>query len=306
VQDIFTRCPDNPLLTREDLPLPASAIYNPGAAETEDGVLLLVRIEDRDGFSSIHVARSDDGIGGWEIEEQPLLEHGLPDLRYEELGCEDARVTYVESDDTYYITYVAYSHVGPAVGLARTDDFETAERIGLIFAPNNKDTVMFPEKVRDYYMVLHRPAVGQIENIWSARSRDLIHWGMPHCVMPERGGPWWDGQRVGAGPPPLRTDDGWLLIYHGVKVFGGNDVYRAGLALLDLEQPHHVNARSPGWVFGPEEDYELSGLTANVVFPSGWLLRGDELWMYYGAADTSVCLATCKLSDALAYLEEFA
>lgn len=306
MEELFERCPDNPLLTREDLPFPASAVYNPGTAVLGDEVVLLLRVENRNGFSSIHVARSPDGVGGWSIEEEPLLQYGLPDLRYEELGCEDARVTYLAGQQRYYICYVAYSHLGPAVGLAWTEDFRTASRIGLIFPPNNKDTVMFPQKINGHWMVLHRPAVGQIENIWSARSPDLTHWGMPHCVMPERGGPWWDGQRVGAGPPPIETEAGWLLIYHGVKEFGGNAVYRAGLALLDREQPHKVKARVPGWVFGPEADYEVRGVMPNVVFPGGCLLRGDELWMYYGAADSCVCLATANMDAVLARLEETA
>ncbi len=306
MNELFSRCPDNPLVSREDLPVPASAVYNPGAAEHDGGVVLLLRVENRSGFSDIHVARSPDGIGGWQIEPEPILAYGLPDLRYEALGVEDARITYIEDDNRYYITYVAYSGVGPSVGLAQTEDFETAERIGLIFSPNNKDTVMFPRLVGGYYTVLHRPAVGEIENIWSARSPDLIHWGMPHCVMPERGGPWWDGVRVGAGAPPVHTGLGWLLIYHGVKRFGSNSVYRAGMAVLEHEDVHHVVARTPGWVFGPEAPYETGGLMPNVVFPSGCLLRGDELWMYYGASDSCVCLATCKLSEALSLLREHA
>ena len=110
--------------------------------------------------------------------------------------------------------------------------------------------------------------------------------------------------KVGAGSPPILTDDGWLLIYHGVKAFGGNLIYRVGLALLERERPHRVLARSPGWVFGPEASYEVSGTMPNVVFPCGSLLRGDELWMYYGAADTSVCLATAKLSAVLSALRD--
>ncbi len=304
MQRLFERCSENPLITAEDSPVPASAVYNPGAVEFEGDVLLLVRIEGRRGFSDIHVARSHDGIHDWEIEEEPLLAHGQVDLRYEKLGCEDARVTYVAEEERYYITYVAYSHVGPAVGLAYTEDFRSAERIGLIFAPNNKDTVMFPEKIDGHWMVLHRPAVGQIENIWSARSPDLIHWGMPHCVLPERGGPWWDGARVGAGPPPIPTESGWLLIYHGVKEFGSNMVYRAGVARLKKDEPHKVIARGSGWVFGPETDYELSGVMPGVVFPSGTLLRGEELWIYYGAADSCVCMGKARLPDLLGLLEE--
>ncbi|MGD2175784.1 MAG: hypothetical protein PVJ27_10310 [Candidatus Brocadiaceae bacterium] len=304
MRDLFHRSPDNPLITVADLPFAASAVYNPGAIEYEDDVLLLVRVEGREGFSSLHVARSSNGVTGWDVDPEPLLAYGLPECRYEELGCEDGRLTYVAEDDRYYITYVAYSPVGPAVGLAYTEDFRTVERIGLIFAPNNKDTVLFPKKIDGLWTVLHRPAVGEIENIWSASSPDLIHWGMPHCVLPERGGPWWDGERVGAGPPPILTDLGWLLIYHGVKRFGGNMVYRAGAALLKEDEPHKVVARAPGWVFAPEAPYELQGVMPNVVFPSGCLLRGEELWMYYGAADTCVCLARADLGDVLSVLRQ--
>lgn len=300
--ELFQRCADNPIITQNDLPMPVSAVYNPGAADLGDQVLLLLRVEDRKGFSNIHVARSPDGVSDWQIEPEPLLAYGTPGRRYEELGCEDARVTYMAEDDTYYICYVAYSPVGPAVGLAKTDDFEQAERLGLILSPNNKDAVMFPQKIGGKWQVLHRPAAGDIEHIWSACSPDLIHWGMPHCVLVERGGPWWDGVKVGAGAPPIRTEEGWLLIYHGVKVFGSNMVYRVGLALLDDEEPHKVLARCPGWVFGPSAPYEVSGFMPNVVFPCGCLLRGDELWMYYGAADTCVCLARASLGEALSAL----
>jgi predicted GH43/DUF377 family glycosyl hydrolase len=304
VREIFERCPDNPLITADDLSFSASSVYNPGAVDKDGDVVLLARVEDRTGFSSIHVARSSDGIGGWEVCGEPLLACGDPDMRYETRGCEDARVTYIAEEDRYCICYVAYSKVGPAIGLAQTADFEEAERLGLILSPPNKDTVMFPEKISGDYMVLHRPVAGDKEHIWSASSPDLVHWGFPHCVLVERGGPWWDGVKVGAAAPPIRVEDGWLLLYHGVKKFGGNMVYRVGAALLHLQQPHKVLARTPGWIFGPDAPYETNGYMPNVVFPCGCLVRGDELWMYYGAADTSVCLARARLSDILEHLEE--
>jgi predicted GH43/DUF377 family glycosyl hydrolase len=300
---LFTRYDDNPIIQKSDLPFPASSVYNPGAVEFDGQVLLLLRVEDCKGFSRIHVARSDNGVDAWEIEPEPLMDYGEPEMRYETLGVEDPRVTHVAEDDCYYICYVAYSGMGPAVGLARTADFQEVQRIGLVFGPTNKDTVMFPEKFDGNYWVLHRPAYGDQEHIWSARSPDLIHWGWPHCVVPERGGPWWDGLKVGGGTPPIKTDLGWLIIYHGVKEFAGQSVYRAGVALLDLEQPHKLLARSPGWVFGPEALYEQRGITPNIVFPTGALVRDGEIWMYYGAADTSCCLARADLQDVLGVLE---
>jgi predicted GH43/DUF377 family glycosyl hydrolase len=191
------------------------------------------------------------------------------------------------------------------VALARTHDFAEAERVGLIFAPNNKDAVLFPRRFGNRYAVQHRPDAGGIEHIWSAYSPDLVHWGEPHCLLPETGGPAWDGVKVGAGPPPILTDRGWLLIYHGVKAYGGNFVYRAGLALLDRQRPHKILARCPDFIFQAEEPYELSGVVPNVVFPSGLLQRGDDLWLYYGAGDTCVCLATARLADVLAAVEPY-
>jgi predicted GH43/DUF377 family glycosyl hydrolase len=191
------------------------------------------------------------------------------------------------------------------VGLARSRDLVTADRVGLIFSPNNKDAALFPEQFNGRWAVIHRPdAGGGIENIWSAYSPDLIHWGEPHCVLKEGNGPAWDAVKVGAGPPPLKTHDGWLVMYHGVKMYAGEMAYRVGLALLDAEQPHKLIARAPYCVFKATEMYEMAGLVPNVVFPTGLLLRGDELWMYYGAADTSVCLAVGSLRETLDVLKD--
>ncbi|NLX06258.1 MAG: glycosidase [Phycisphaerae bacterium] len=300
IMELFARCPQNPIITSRHLPFKGASVYNPGATEHDGEVVLLLWVEDRKGFSNIHVARSRNGVDGWRIEPEPILADVLPDLGYESLGCGDARVTYVQEDNCY----VAYSQLGPSVGLAKSRDLAKADRLCLIFGPNNKDTCMFPSKLQDHWVVVHRPTVGELEHIWTASSPDLINWGSPHAVLHERGGPWWDGLKVGAGPPPILTDQGWLLIYHGVKAFSGNLIYRAGLALLDREKPHKVLARTPGWVFAPEAPYEVNGVIPNIVLPTGALLRGEELWMYYGAADTSVCLATARLPDLLAAFQE--
>ena len=299
----FKRSHLNPILTPHHMPMPAAAVLNPGAAEVNDEVVLLLRVEDLAGYSNIHVARSKDGVTDWQIEPEPILRYGQPRWRYEQWGCEDARVTYLAEKKCWYITYTAYSPAGAAVALAHTSDFVRAERVGLIFSPNNKDATLFPERFDGRFAVLHRPDAGGIEHIWSAYSPDGVHWGEPHCVLPEGGGAAWDALKVGAGPPPLLTELGWLLIYHGVKGYGGKLIYRVGVALLDRDAPYKLIARSPAWVFQAETPYELAGLVPNVVFPTGALLRGDELWMYYGAADTYVCLATAKLKDILAVLE---
>ena len=302
MKEIFNRSRSNPIITAADLPIPAAAVSNPGAAEQGGEVVLLLRVEDHAGYSSIYVARSRDGVSDWQVEPEAILRYGKPGWRYETWGCEDARVTYLPAEERWYITYTAYSSTGSAVALARTDDLVTAERIGLVFSPSNKDAVLFPRRFAGRWAVLHRPDAGGMQHIWSAYSPDLLHWGEPHCVVADRGGAAWDSMRVGAGPPPILTEHGWLLIYHGVKAYGGNLVYRTGVALLDLETPFKVIARGRDWVFQAEAPYELSGYVPSLVFPTGALVRGDELWMYYGAADSYVCLATARLDDVLAVL----
>jgi predicted GH43/DUF377 family glycosyl hydrolase len=284
------------------MPFPAAAVLNPGAAEHNGEVVLLLRVEDHAGYSSIYVARSKDGITGWQIEPDPMLRYGQDRWRYEMWGCEDARVTFLPEEKRWYITYTAYSPRGAAVAIAHSEDLCKAQRIGLIFSPNNKDAALFPQRFEDRWAVLHRPDAGGMEHIWSAYSHDLVHWGEPHCVLPEGEGAAWDAVKVGAGPPPILTEYGWLLIYHGVKGYGGHLIYRVGVALLDEHKPYRLTARSANWVFQAEAPYELSGLVPNVVFPTGLLVRGDELWLYYGAADTHVCLAIAKTADVLATL----
>lgn len=303
-QEIFERSPANPILSLGDLPFRAVAVLNPGAVEQDDEVVLLLRVEDINGFSDIYVARSRNGVTDWRIDPEPVLRHGLDEWRYEAWGCEDARVTYIAEDGCWYITYVAFSPQGPAVGIARTKDFRNVERVALLGATNDKDGVLFPRKFRGEYAILHRPDAGGYQHIWSAYSKDLIRWGEPHCVLREGSGPAWDAVKVGAGPPPVLTDHGWLLIYHGVKGYGGGLLYRVGVALLQEDTPHKMIARAPGFVFQASAPYEVSGIVPNVVFPTGALLRGDELWMYYGAADRCIGLATARIGDLLAAVTE--
>ncbi len=304
MKPLFERDERNPILTAEDVPSPVQAVFNPGVTEQDGQVVLLVRVENSTGCSSIHVARSEDGVTGWTVEPEPLLNYGMPDLRYEVWGCEDPRVIWLQEQGCWYITYTAYSPAGAAVGLARSPDLVNVERIGLIFSPSNKDAALFPRKIGGRWAVLHRPDAGDgIENIWIAFSKDLTYWGEPHCVLEEGQGPAWDAVTVGTGPPPIETDLGWLLLYHGVKLYGQQRTYRVGAAMLDKDQPHKVIARSGESIFQPNAPYELSGQMPNVVFPTGTLLRGDELWMYYGASDTRVCLARASLKDVLCCLD---
>jgi len=301
-RQVFTRILDHPILTPDDLPCPASALLNPGVALLDGDTVLLLRIEDRQGISQIRVARSRNGVDGWRIADRPLLEPDLPDYPFEEWGCEDARVTQV-GDREFIIAYAAYSRYGPAVALARTTDFESAERLGIVLPPTNKDATLFPRRFDGQWIMLHRPVTGGQEHIWYACADESItHWSNPGVLLAERGGPWWDGLRIGCGAPPIETKQGWLLIYHGAKDMAGRPVYRLGLALLDADQPRRVLARASDWVFAPETHYELHGLVPDVVYTCGAVCRGDEVWMYYGAADTVIGLARARVADLLDFV----
>lgn len=295
--EIFARSEYNPLISTHDLPYQANAVFNAGAADLGEEIVLLLRVESTSGRSHITLARSKNGITGWTVDDRALL-HPAQGVPHETFGCEDCRATWMDDLDAWGLSYTAYSAHGPGIGLAITRDFETVERIGLAFPPDDKDAVLFPRKFGDLYAMLHRPAVGG-GSIWIGYSPDLVFWGKTQVVIPLRGGPWWDGLRVGAGLPPIETEKGWLVIYHGVKEVLGQPLYRVGAALLDLEEPHRMTARSRRWMLTPREPYEQIGDAPNVVFPCGGFVRDGELWMYYGAADSSICLATAQLSDIL-------
>lgn len=304
-RELFKRSEHNPLITFRDVPYPCNTVFNPGAAEVDGEVLLLLRVEDLEGRSHLTVARSKDGVKGWRIEDEPLMHPGEPGIPYEDFGVEDPRLTYLEDIGKWIIAYTAYSPMGAGVALATTEDFKSVERLGLVLSPSNKDAAVFPRKIMNRYWMLHRPVVGTIEHIWLTECTDLVHWGLPWMIIDERGGPWWDGQRVGTNTVPIETEEGWLILYHGVKEMPGGPIYRMGAALLDLEDPRLLRARLPYWILGPQEPYETSGEVPNVVFACGHIQRGDELHVYYGAADSSICLATGKVSEILEALRQY-
>jgi beta-1,4-mannooligosaccharide/beta-1,4-mannosyl-N-acetylglucosamine phosphorylase len=302
--EIFKRSKYNPIITYHDMPYLCQAVFNPGATLINGETLLVLRVEDLEGKSHLTVARSADGQTGWKIEREPLMSPRQLAGPYEEFGCEDPRVTYLEELEQWVIAYTAYSGFGAGVALAATKDFKTANRFGLVLAPNNKDAAIFPRKIKDRYWMLHRPSAGDIQHIWLNQSTDLVHWGRPWCVIMERGGPMWDGAKVGASTIPIETPEGWLIIYHGVKQFAAGPTYRVGAALLDLEDPRRCIARLPYWILGPHAHYEVTGAVPNVVFPCGHTMVDDEIRLYYGAADSSVCLATGRISQLLDLLLE--
>jgi beta-1,4-mannooligosaccharide/beta-1,4-mannosyl-N-acetylglucosamine phosphorylase len=302
---LFERSPRNPILTVEDLPYPANAIFNPGAAQVGAETLLLIRVEDLRGISHLHVARSVDGVTDWRFDPAPLLVPE-PDRYPEEIwGCEDPRLTWLPERDEWAISYTAYSRRGPLVSLATTTDFRSVQRLGPVMPPEDKDAALFSRRLAGRWAMIHRPTpLRGGTHMWVSYSPDLRHWGDHGLLLEARDGAWWDAGKIGLGPPPIETPDGWLVLYHGAHLTASGPIYRVGLALLDLEDPTIVLRRSDEWAFGPREDYEREGDVGDVVFPCGWIVDEprDEVRMYYGAADTRIGLATARLSGVLDYL----
>jgi len=262
-----------------------------------------------------------------------------PTEDFERWGCEDARITEIEGK--FFITYVVLSKPPkegggpPRVALASTTDFKNFKKHGIITpeGADERDTVLFPEKINGKYVLLHRPhnwskkyissedgelylqVNGTVDpvrrvikwpieekpvfpekpSIWISYSEDLKSWHGHKVVMePERK---WEQEKLGAGPPPIKTNKGWLLIYHGVESYNDGKKYHVGAALLDLGDPSIVLARTENPILSPETDYERSGDVSNAVFPEGTAVIKDQLYVYYGAADSTCCLATCNLEE---------
>jgi predicted GH43/DUF377 family glycosyl hydrolase len=300
---LFTRHAGNPLLSPERWPYSINAVMNAGAARVGDETVLLCRVEDRRGFSHLACARSADGVSNWLVDDRPALAYDGTHPE-EEWGLEDPRITFVEELDRWIVTYTAFGRKGPGVSLAETEDFRTFARLGMIMSPEDKNAVLFPRRIDGDWVLLHRPTSVHAADVWLSRSSDLKSWRAPELVMGRREGGWWDSARIGMGPPPLETEHGWLVVYHGVRQTVAGGLYRAGLALLDLEQPATVLRRSDEWILGPGAAYEVSGDVPNVVFPCGLVHRreDDRLFLYYGAADTRIALATASCSEVLEYL----
>jgi predicted GH43/DUF377 family glycosyl hydrolase len=302
-RELFLRHPGNPILTADDWPYPVNAVFNPAAAAVNGETVLLARVEDLTGISHLTVARSATGVDRWTVDDVPLLAPDA-DTASEQWGFEDPRVVWVAELERWVITCTAYGPAGPAVFLATTVDFKTVERYGIVRHPEDKNAALLPHRIDGRWVLLHRPKTefgGARGEILLSRSADLVSWSAPEQVLQPREGAWWDSLRIGIGPPPLRTEHGWLLVYHGVKQTVGGDLYRVGLALLDLDEPTRVLRRLPTWILAPLAPYERTGDVPNIVFPCGLVhdAESGDVRLYYGAADSTICLATAQLDDLL-------
>jgi predicted GH43/DUF377 family glycosyl hydrolase len=234
-------------------------------------------------MSHVRLARSKDGIH-FQIEQKPFI---FPVDETEKYGCEDARVTCIEGN--YYINFTIVSGDSWSTALAITKDFQSLERRGIIFHPENKDVAIFPEKVNGKYLALHRPnnsGFGKA-SIWYSESPDLLHWGNHKCIVRPRANQW-ESMKIGGGAPPIKTAEGWLIIYHGK---GDNSRYSLFCLLLDLNDPSRVIRRAETPLLTPTEKFETEGFFGNVVFTNGMVEKDGKIYLYYGASDESVGLA---------------
>ena len=243
-------------------------------------------------LSHLRLLSSEDGI---HFTEDPAYGPVFPLGAQETFGIEDCRVSQIE--DTYYLTYTKVSPTGVGVGLITTKDWKNYDRKGMIFPAHNKDCALFEEPINGKYFALHRPSSPSIGGnyIWIAESPDLEHWGNHQCIATSRKG-YWDSARVGAGAAPIKTEKGWLEIYHGADE---NHRYCLGALLLDLNDPSKVLARSEEPIMEPNAEYEQTGFFGNVVFTNGHLVDGDKVTVYYGASDEVICGAELSISEIL-------
>ncbi|HAI10877.1 MAG TPA: glycosidase [Phycisphaerales bacterium] len=245
--------------------------------------------------SHLRLAWSEDGKH-FTVDDKPFM---MGQGKYEAYGIEDCRTSQIGNE--YHLTFTAVSGNGVAVGHAITNDWQTVYRKGLILPPHNKDVAIFEEKVNDQYVALHRPSSPGIGGnyIWIATSPDTIHWGNHHCIAQSRPG-MWDSERVGGGCAPIRTDKGWLEIYHGADNKGR---YCLGALLLDLNEPWKVLARSDQPIMEPTAPEEKAGFYSQCIFTNGHTVDGDTVTVYYGAADTVICGARLSIREILATLD---
>lgn len=254
-QSIVKRYENNPIVTRNDVPYPVATVHNAGVVKHNDKYVMLYRSHKHNGRSIIGKAVSDDGYD-FEVESEPFLiptKNGLF-AEYEAFGVEDPRIC--PFDDHYLICYSAYSKHGVRIALARTSDFDTLERIALISQADMRNVVIFPEKVGGRYVRLDRPHTDiHPWSIWISYSPDLVHWGDSKMIIEPL--PYhWDEMKVGPGAPPVKTDKGWLNIYHGVFKTMAGAVYRLGAALHDLEDPSKLLGIADSWILQPKDSWK--------------------------------------------------
>lgn len=307
---IVKRDVNNPILTKDDFPYDITTVFNCGVVkQSENKYTMVCRCEDSGLARYLWVADSSDGV---KFIPRPLpLKMPQNDPIFNEYCGRnndnvmneysastyfDPRVTYLEGQ--YYIVHAAHGPHKCSLGLFKIDEnFETLDWLGLISGPDNRNGVLFPEKINGKYYRLDRPNSDQNNEIWTQSSPDLIHWGVPRCVASSNG---WSYTSVGPGAVPIRTEKGWLCVTHGIREQANQRVYGLGVMLLDLNDPSKLLGYSNRQILTCETDYELIGQTPSVVFTNAAILENDgSVKIYYGAADTVQCLAYSNIDDLI-------
>ncbi len=294
---LVERYSKNPILTKDDVPYPVATVHNAGVVKFGEKYIMVFRSHLLNGRSILGIAESTNGYD-FSVKPEPFM---LPATEgtfqeYEEYGIEDPRIVLMDGE--YLITYSAYSRHGVRIGLAKTKDFETIERISLITEADYRNVVIFPEKFNGLYARLDRPH-SEISpwSIWISYSPDLIFWGEAKVIMKPLQYHW-DEMKIGPGAPPIKTPRGWLNIYHGVFPTMDGSVYRLGVALHDLEDPSVIIAVGDEWILQPEEVYEVTGYVHNVVFTCGAVPEADgTVKIYWGGADKVMCVGTAVIEE---------
>lgn len=297
MKPLVTRYEKNPILTKHDVPYEVATVHNAGMAKFKDEYIMLFRSHLHNGRSVIGLARSKDGYN-FKVDPEPFLTPSTDSVfgEYEEYGVEDVRISQINDD--YLLTYSAYSRHGVRIGLAKTRDFKTVERISLITQADLRNVVIFPKQINGQYVRLDRPH-SEISkwSIWISYSPDLVHWGNSKVIIkPETYH--WDEMKVGPGATPIWTPRGWLNIFHGVFPTMSGSVYRLGVALHDLEDPSKVLGVADKWILQPEDEWEISGYVTNVVFTCGAIPEDDgTVKIYWGGADSVMCVGSANIEE---------
>jgi len=289
---LITRFPGNPILTKEDVPYPVATVHNAAVVKHIHEYIMIFRSHRLNGRSVLGLARSSDGYK-FEVAPKPLM---TPSDEYDEYGVEDPRITYIDGD--YLITYNAYSQYGVRVGLARTKNFSQIEKVAYITQPDLRNVVIFPEKIGKYFVRLDRPHTELTRwSIWISYSKDLIHWGQSKIVLRPQVYHW-DAMKLAPGAPPIKTEKGWLNIYHGVFKTMAGAVYRLGAALHDLKDPAKIIGVGDRWILEPEDPWERVGYVPNVVFSCAAVPEEDgTVKIYWGGADTVMCIGMANIHE---------
>ena len=304
-KDVMWRYSENPVVDKNPIP-GVSRVFNSALIPYKGAYIGVFRGDRINGMPNLFLGRSKDGIH-WEFEEDIIRfvkEDGTP---AEPIGYGyDPRL--VEIEGTYYITWCNFFH-GPTIGVAKTQDFKTFVQLENAYLPFNRNGVLFPRKIGGEYVMLNRPSDNghtPFGDIFLSRSPDMVFWGKHRHVMEAPSNLWWKATKIGPGPIPVETTDGWLMFYHGVSNTCNGFVYSFGAALLDIDEPEKVLVNCENFLMTPEEEYETVGFVPNVCFPCATVQDADtgRIAIFYGAADTYCAIAFTQVDDVIDYLKK--